>query len=115
MANEKKVALISGGAGDLGFASARKMVTMGYDIALLDCKSEQEVDSRIKELTNQGAKAIYLQGDVADRSSVKKACDSLWKTFGRLDVTMCNAGISMNVPFLEYTVEQWDQGKEHSY
>jgi len=36
MANERKVALISGGAGDLGFASARKMVTMGYDIALLD-------------------------------------------------------------------------------
>ena len=109
MANEKKVALISGGAGDLGFASARKMVTMGYDIALLDCKSEQETDSRIKELTGQGAKAIYLQGDVADRSAVKKACDSLWEAFGRLDVTMCNAGISMNVPFLEYTVEQWDQ------
>ena len=109
MVNENRVALISGGAGDLGFASAVKMVSMGYDIALLDCKSEMEASARIKNLESQGARAIYLKGDVADRESVESACDSLWKQFGRLDVAMCNAGISMNVPFLEYTVEQWNR------
>ena len=109
MATETKVDLISGGAGDLGFASAVKMVDMGYDIALLDCKSGEEGAPRIKQLQDQGAKALYLEGDVADRESVKKACDRLWDDFGRLDVAMCNAGISMNVPFLEYTVEQWNQ------
>ena len=49
MATERKVALISGGAGDLGFASAVKMVSMGYDIALLDCKSAEEAAPRFRE------------------------------------------------------------------
>jgi NAD(P)-dependent dehydrogenase (short-subunit alcohol dehydrogenase family) len=107
--NGKKAALITGGAGDLGFASAVKMASMGFDIALMDRKSEEEASPRLQELQDKGAKTLYLQADVADRGSVKQACDRLWRDFGRLDVCMCNAGISMNVPFLEYTVEQWNQ------
>ena len=109
MTSEKKAALISGGAGDLGFAAAVKMAGMGYDIALLDRKSGEQAAPRVERLRGKGAEVLYLEGDVADRESVKRACDRLWEKFGRLDVAMCNAGISMNVPFLEYTVEQWNQ------
>lgn len=103
---EKKVGLVTGGVGDLGYASAQKMVEMGLDVALLDIRSDP---GRVDALRAKGARVLPVVADVARRDAVRNALDQVWKEFGRLDVCMCNAGISMNVPFLEYTVEQWDQ------
>ena len=102
----KKVGLITGGIGDLGYASARKMAGIGHDLALLDIKENPE---RVESLRESGAEVLFLQTDVASRPAVQDAVARIWGEFGRLDVCMCNAGISMNVPFLEYTVEEWNQ------
>ncbi len=102
----KKVGLITGGIGDLGYASARKMAAMGLDLALLDIKENGE---RVDSLRESGTRVLFLQTDVASRAEVQEAVDRIWGEFGRLDVCMCNAGISMNVRFLDYTVEEWNQ------
>ena len=102
----RKVGLITGGVGDLGYASAQKMVDMGLDVALLDIKENSE---RVQALREKGARALFVQADVSSREAVRDALEQVWAEFGRLDVCMCNAGISMNVPFLDYTVEQWNQ------
>lgn len=107
MANEgKRVGLITGGVGDLGYASAVKMAAMGLDVVLIDIKEHTE---RVEALRAKGTKVLYVQADVSSRAEVQRAVQAAWDEFGRLDVCMCNAGISMNVPFLEYTVEQWNQ------
>lgn len=107
MANEgKRVGLVTGGVGDLGYASAVKMAAMGLDVVLVDIKENAE---RVEALRANGTKVLYVRADVASRAEVQRAVQSAWDEFGRLDVCMCNAGISMNVPFLEYTVEQWNQ------
>lgn len=107
MENEgKRVGLITGGVGDLGYASAVKMAAMGLDVALVDIK---ENAARVAALRANGTKVLYVRADVSSREEVQRAVQSAWDEFGRLDVCMCNAGISMNVPFLEYTVEQWNQ------
>ena len=105
-ATDRKVGLVTGGAGDLGYASAVKMVEMGLDMVLLDVKENAE---RVEALRAMGARVLFLQTDVASRKAVRDAIDQVWAEFGRLDVCMCNAGISMNVPFLEYTVEDWNR------
>lgn len=107
MANEgKRVGLVTGGVGDLGYASAAKMAAMDMDLALIDIKRNEE---RVAALEQAGASVLYLQADVSSRKAVQEAVEAVWGRFGRLDVCLCNAGISMNVPFLEYTVEQWNQ------
>lgn len=107
MANEgKRVGLITGGVGDLGYASAVKMAAMGLDVVLVDIKENAE---RVEALRANGTKVLHVQADVSSRAEVQLAVQSAWDEFGRLDVCMCNAGISMNVPFLEYTVDQWNQ------
>lgn len=107
MANEgKRVGLITGGVGDLGYASAVKMAAMGLDVVLVDIKENAE---RVEALRARGTKVLFVRADVSSRAEVQRAVQSAWDEFGRLDVCMCNAGISMNVPFLEYTVEQWNQ------
>lgn len=107
MANEgKRVGLVTGGVGDLGYASAAKMAAMGMDLVLIDIKRNEE---RVAALKEGGASVLYLQADVSSRKAVRAAVEAVWGRFGRLDVCLCNAGISMNIPFLEYTVEQWNQ------
>ena len=107
MANEgKRVGLITGGVGDLGYASAVKMAAMGLDVVLVDIKEDAE---RVEALRADGTKVLFVRADVSSRAEVQRSVQSAWDEFGRLDVCMCNAGISMNVPFLEYTVEQWNQ------
>lgn len=107
MANEgKRVGLVTGGVGDLGYASAVKMAAMGLDVVLVDIKENAE---RVEALRANGTKVLHVQADVSSRAEVQRAVQSAWDEFGRLDVCMCNAGISMNVPFLEYTVDQWNQ------
>lgn len=107
MANEgKRVGLVTGGVGDLGYASAVKMAAMGLDVVLVDIKEDAE---RVEALRANGTKVLFIRADVSSRAEVQRAVQSAWDEFGRLDVCMCNAGISMNVPFLEYTVEQWNQ------
>ena len=104
--NGKKVGLVTGGVGDLGYASAAKMVEAGMDMALLDIRED---GARVEALRARGARVLPVLADVSSREAVCSALDQVWSEFGRLDVCMCNAGISMNVPFLEYTVEQWNQ------
>ncbi len=105
-ADNRSVGLITGGVGDLGYACAEKMVDMGMDMALLDIKENPD---RVQALRDRGARVLYLQADVTSSAAVQDALERVWSEFGRLDVCMCNAGISMNVPFLDYTVEEWDQ------
>lgn len=102
----RRVGLVTGGVGDLGYASAQKMVEMGLDMVLMDIR---ENNQRVEALRERGAQVLFLQADVSDRRAVQTALERVWAEFGRLDVCMCNAGISMNVPFLEYTVEEWNQ------
>ena len=105
----RRVGLVTGGVGDLGYASAKKMVEMGLDIVLMDIREDNQ---RVEALRERGARVLFLQADVSDRGAVQTALERVWAEFGRLDVCMCNAGISMNVPFLDYTVEEWNQHME---
>ncbi len=103
---DKKVGLVTGGVGDLGYACAQKMADMGLDLVLIDIR---ENDERVAELRERGARVLFVNADVSSREAVQAAVEKVWAEFGWLDVCMCNAGISMNVPFLDYTVEQWNQ------
>src|SRR5205809_7996222 len=106
--HDTKVALITGGIGALGFASAQKMAGMGMGIAILDKVDGEKADARVQALSGKG-RVLYLKADVTDRTSVEKALDILWGEFDHLDICMCNAGIVIDLPFLEFTVEQLQQ------
>jgi NAD(P)-dependent dehydrogenase (short-subunit alcohol dehydrogenase family) len=104
-----RIGLITGGVGDLGFASAQKMASMGMKLALLDIADEQKADVRLRVLREKGTEVMYLRADVSDRGAVEGTLESVWHEFGRLDVCMCNAGIALDIPFLDFPVEQWNR------
>src|SRR5690606_24439888 len=60
------------------------------------------------QVRQAGARAVSVEVDVRDVSSIRSAFQEVVRAMGRVDVLVNNAGIIMRKPALEATVEEWD-------
>jgi len=105
-----KTALITGGIGDLGFASAELLAKeQGYRLALLDWAEESKATPRLRALMDAGHEAIFLRADVSRRAEVEKALERVWQEFGGLDYCLCNAAITGDKHILDFSAEEWQR------
>lgn len=98
-----KRVLITGGAGGIGAAAARRFLEEGARVAVLD---RDAAAGRRLAADLPGLDAVW-PADVADPASVAGAFAALDAHWGGLDVLINNAGISVRAPFREITPEQW--------
>lgn len=99
-----KIAVITGGGGEIGRATAKRLASEGATVAIVDLnlKLAQHAAAEI------GGNAWAWQADVAQRDQVQAMTDEVLRRHGRIDV-LCNiAGIAPPAPFLETTDESWD-------
>lgn len=66
----------------------------------------QEVEREIKAA---GGEALYVKADVLVEDEVRTFVDATVGAYGRLDVAFNNAGITIEKPLHEYSVEEWDR------
>ena len=85
-----KVALITGGAGAIGFASAQAMVAEGARVFLVDLDSAA-LERAAEALGAQNA--AWAAADVTDGAQIASAVDAAVERFGGLHVAFANAGI----------------------
>jgi len=71
----------------MGLALSRHLVGQGWNVALADIRSNEELS---KEL---GERAFYVEVNVADYNSQAKAFQAVWSKWGRIDALLANAGI----------------------
>ena len=101
-----KAAIITGGEGSIGMATARAFVAEGASVLLAGI-SEPDLRAGAAEL---GDRAAWTVTDVADSAQVKTAVDTTVERFGRLDVVVANAGIAgATGPIAEYPEDAFDQ------
>ena len=101
-----KAAIITGGEGSIGMATARAFVAEGASVFLAGI-AEPELKSGAAEL---GGNAAWAVTDVTDSGQVKAAVDAALDRFGRLDVVVANAGISGAIaPIAEHPEDAFDQ------
>ncbi len=93
---ENKVALVTGAASGMGFATAKAFAQAGAAVALADV-NEEAVRAAVQELVDAGHKAIGIRCDVADMGEVEAMVSRTVATFGRLDVAFNNAGVQSPV------------------
>jgi NAD(P)-dependent dehydrogenase (short-subunit alcohol dehydrogenase family) len=88
-----KVALITGGGGGIGRATALACAREGAKLAIADFNAEAARDS-VAEVNAQGGQAITLTGDVTVAEAVRAMVEDTVTAYGRLDCAFNNAGIS---------------------
>ncbi|MGA8672575.1 MAG: SDR family NAD(P)-dependent oxidoreductase [Terracidiphilus sp.] len=81
---ENKVALVTGAASGLGFATARAFAESAASVVLVDW-NEGAVQAAAKELASQGHKTLAIRCDVSDDAQVEAMVSQTVATFGRLD------------------------------
>lgn len=107
---EGRVALITGGAGGIGKAIARKLLAEGACVALVDVDAER-LQSAERELAAMfGADHVCpIVGDVTRETSVIEAVQASVMAFGGIDILVSNAGIASAAPIEETTLEMWQR------
>ncbi len=86
---ENKVVLITGAAGGIGIAAARKFAAEGAKLALVDL-SREALEKAASDLEG----ALLIAADVSKEEDVKAYVDRTVEAFGRIDVFVNNAGIN---------------------
>lgn len=83
-----QIAVVTGAAGAIGFATAKAFAAAGAEVALLDI-DEWAAQEKAKAI---GGAALGLHCDVTDPASVKAAFDKVAAHFGGVDIVVSNAG-----------------------
>jgi NAD(P)-dependent dehydrogenase (short-subunit alcohol dehydrogenase family)/ribulose-5-phosphate 4-epimerase/fuculose-1-phosphate aldolase len=83
-----QVALITGAAGAIGFATAKAFAAAGAEVALLDV-DQAAVQAKAKSI---GGAALGIRCDVTDAASVRDAFAHVASVFGGVDIVVSNAG-----------------------
>ena len=102
-----KVALVTGGARNIGRAISLALASAGASVAVNTQHSREDADTLVKEIREaRGAAEVYM-ADIADAASVKEMAGGIIKRFGRIDILVLNASIRREVAFKDMTFEQW--------
>jgi len=108
MADEKKVALITGGSQGIGKAMAEEFGRAGYSLAICS-RTEKDVNVAEAGLRSAGFECMGFSLDVSDAPSVKKKIAQVAAKFGRIDVLVNCAGVYGPIGPLEENDEaQWE-------
>lgn len=102
-----KSAIITGGAGGIGSATAKRFAEEGAKVAILDL-DKAKAEALATEINQAGGKAMALGLDVSDEAQVISAVQQVIEHFGRIDVLFNNAGIARRTTAVETKVEDWD-------
>ncbi|WP_138471557.1 SDR family NAD(P)-dependent oxidoreductase [Poseidonocella sp. HB161398] len=105
---QNKSVLITGGAKGAGAASARLFASEGAQVMIADRDADAS-SSLVAELSEQGHRVNWVHADVARPEGAQAACDAASDFLGRVDVLFNHAGIILVKPFLDCTLEEWDE------
>jgi NAD(P)-dependent dehydrogenase (short-subunit alcohol dehydrogenase family) len=96
----RKVVVVNGGSAGVGRAIVREFAGHGYDVAVL-ARGERGLEGAVDDATKAGARAVGIQADASDLSSLHAAAERIEKELGDIDVWV-------NVAFVGALSFFWD-------
>lgn len=105
---QHKIALITGASRGIGRAIALLFAKQGCDIAFTDFRQDENADSLLAELHTMGVQGAFYAGDASNFEMAHTIINQVVADFGKLDILVCNAGITRDTLLLRMTEQQWD-------
>lgn len=101
-----KIAIVTGGGGEIGRATALRLAREGATVIVADLSHDQAAQAA-DEIGHVGGHAWACRVDVAERAQVAAMAEAVIERHGRIDV-LCNiAGIARQSPLLETSDDNW--------
>lgn len=106
---ERRVAIITGGARGIGRAVALRLAEAGRDLVIADILDGEGAEI-VREIEALDQRALFINTDVSNEASVKALIARTVEAFERLDILVCCAGVlGKETPFLEQSPEDLDR------
>jgi short-subunit dehydrogenase len=99
-----KVVIITGASSGIGLALAHEFAAKGSQLVLA-ARSKDKLDELAAQLTAKGAQVLTVKADVTVEADCAAMVEAAVKRFGRVDVLINNAGISMRALFKDLDLE----------
>jgi 3-oxoacyl-[acyl-carrier protein] reductase len=107
-----KVALVTGGSGDIGSAIARALAQSGADVAVSFVGSPERAQATVNAVQALGRRSAAVQLDQRDELSIDACAAAVINNFRRLDILVNNAAWNIGIPFRDLgslTAPIWDR------
>ena len=105
-----RIALVTGSAGGIGKAIAKRFAEEGACVIINDINEErlQTATTEFQQLFGKDSAASVIL-DVTNKETISKAMDNAALAFGGVDIIVNNAGISTSKPIEDHSIADWDK------
>ena len=105
---ENKVAVLTGAGGGIGSSIAEKLAQRKMKIVLFGGNNIEKLE-KTKEKVQLYSSSLMLPGDLTDTDFMTSAIETVFSTFGKIDILINNAGLAQSTPFEEITEKEFDR------
>ena len=102
-----KTAVVTGASKGIGASIAEHLAAEGAAVVVNYATSKTGADAVVKRITDQGGKAIAIQGDVSKPSDIARLFSEVKSAYGKLDILVNNAGVFEFLPLEAVTAEHF--------
>src|SRR5579863_2989827 len=103
-----RVAIVTGGATGIGYATARQLAARGADVVIAS-RTVEELAQAAKQITEEtGRRCLAMPTDVKEEEQVIRLVARTMAAFGSIDILVNNAGGTRMGPLTGITTRAWD-------